>query len=86
MKVKTFVCNMLRENSYLVYDETTREAAVIDPGFYWNEEKKQKYHESCCKPHSKYSFNAIFMYFHSGRKNTNKKGKRQVECFRGRES
>ncbi len=40
MKVKTFVCNMLRENSYLVYDETTREAAVIDPGFYWNEEKK----------------------------------------------
>lgn len=40
MKVKTFVCNMLRENSYLVYDETTREAAVIDPGFYWDEEKK----------------------------------------------
>lgn len=39
MKVKTFVCNMLRENCYLAYDETTREAAVIDPGFYWDEEK-----------------------------------------------
>ena len=39
MKVKTFVCNMLHENCYLVYDEKSREAAVIDPGFYWDEEK-----------------------------------------------
>ena len=39
MKVKTFVCNMLHENCYLVYDEASREAAVIDPGFYWDEEK-----------------------------------------------
>lgn len=41
MKVKTFVCNMLHENCYLVYDEQSREAAVIDPGFYWEEEKQQ---------------------------------------------
>lgn len=41
MKVKTFVCNMLHENCYVVYDETSREAAVIDPGFYWDEEKRQ---------------------------------------------
>ena len=41
MKVKTFVCNMLHENCYLVYDEESREAAVIDPGFYWNEEKRK---------------------------------------------
>ena len=38
MKVKTFICNMLHENCYLVYDEKSREAAVIDPGFYWDEE------------------------------------------------
>lgn len=41
MKVRTFVCNMLHENCYLVYDEVSREAAVIDPGFYWNEEKRK---------------------------------------------
>lgn len=40
MKVRTFVCNMLHENCYLVYDEVSREAAVIDPGFYWNEEQR----------------------------------------------
>ena len=32
---------MLHENCYLVYDEASREAAVIDPGFYWNEEKRK---------------------------------------------
>lgn len=41
MKVKTFVCNMLHENCYVIYDETSRETAVIDPGMYWNEEKRQ---------------------------------------------
>lgn len=41
MKVKTFVCNMLHENCYVVYDEQSREAAVIDPGMYWNEEKRK---------------------------------------------
>ena len=32
---------MLRENCYLAYDEVSREAAVIDPGFYWEEEKRK---------------------------------------------
>lgn len=41
MKVKTFVCNMLHENCYVVYDEESREAAVIDPGFYWDEEMEK---------------------------------------------
>jgi glyoxylase-like metal-dependent hydrolase (beta-lactamase superfamily II) len=41
MKIKTFVCNMLRENCYLIYDEVSREAAVVDAGFYWNEEKRK---------------------------------------------
>ena len=41
MRVKTFVCNMLHENCYVIYDETTREAAIIDPGFYWDEEKRK---------------------------------------------
>ena len=41
MKVQTFICNMLNENCYVIYDEPTREAAIIDPGFYWDDEKKQ---------------------------------------------
>lgn len=41
MKVKTFVCNMLHENCYVIYDEASREAAVIDPGMYWDEEKRR---------------------------------------------
>ena len=40
MKVKIFICNMLHVNCYVVYDEQSREAAVIDPGFYWDNEKQ----------------------------------------------
>ena len=32
---------MLHENCYVIYDEQSREAAVIDPGFYWDEEKRR---------------------------------------------
>lgn len=32
MKISRFVFNMFGENTYIVYDETTREAAIIDPG------------------------------------------------------
>lgn len=32
MKIIRFVFNMFGENTYIVFDETTREAAVIDPG------------------------------------------------------
>jgi len=41
MKIQTFICNMLHENCFVVYDENSREAAIIDPGFYWEEEKHQ---------------------------------------------
>lgn len=41
MKVQSFICNMLHENCFVVYDETSREAAVIDPGFYWANEQQQ---------------------------------------------
>lgn len=40
MRVQTFICNMLHENCYVVYDEVSCEAAVIDPGFYWDDEKQ----------------------------------------------
>jgi glyoxylase-like metal-dependent hydrolase (beta-lactamase superfamily II) len=32
---------MLHENCYVAYDEPSREAAIIDPGFYWDEEKRR---------------------------------------------
>lgn len=41
MKVQSFICNMLHENCFVVYDETSREAAIIDPGFYWANEQQQ---------------------------------------------
>lgn len=41
MKVQSFICNMLHENCFVVYDESSREAAVIDPGFYWANEQQQ---------------------------------------------
>lgn len=40
MKVETFICNMLHENCYVAYDELSHEAAIIDPGFYWDDEKQ----------------------------------------------
>ena len=30
---------MLHENCYVVYDEVSLEAAIIDPGVYWDDEK-----------------------------------------------
>lgn len=32
MKVKSFVFSPFDENTYIIYDETTKEAAIIDPG------------------------------------------------------
>ena len=40
MKVHTFICNMLHENCFVAYDEESREAAIIDPGFYWPDEQQ----------------------------------------------
>ncbi len=40
MKIKTFVFNDLRENTYLIWDET-KEAIIIDPGCYSNTENNE---------------------------------------------
>lgn len=72
MRVKTFICNMLHENCYLAYDEKTREAAVIDPGFYREEEmrefdqfiKKEQLHISyllCTHLHFDHIFGTTFI-------------------------
>ena len=37
--IKTFQCNMLQENCYVVYDDS-REAVVIDCGAYFDEERQ----------------------------------------------
>lgn len=39
MEIKRFVCNMIRENTYVVSDDT-REAVIIDCGAYYEEEHK----------------------------------------------
>ena len=39
LNVRTFQCNMLQENCYVVYDDT-REAVVIDCGAYYDSERK----------------------------------------------
>jgi glyoxylase-like metal-dependent hydrolase (beta-lactamase superfamily II) len=38
MKIKAFTFNPFQENTYVLYDETG-EAAIIDPGCYFKEEK-----------------------------------------------
>lgn len=38
MKIKRYICNPFRENTYLVCDESTRQAILIDPGFYTEDE------------------------------------------------
>lgn len=40
-KVKRLVCNLIEENTYVLWDATTREAAVIDCGA-WNEAEQQQ--------------------------------------------
>ena len=39
MTIKTFECNMLQENCYVVYDDS-REAVVIDCGAFYDQERK----------------------------------------------
>lgn len=40
IQIKTFVFNPFQENTYLLYDET-KEAIIIDPGCYSNEEEEE---------------------------------------------
>ena len=39
LNIKTFVCNMIRENCYVASDET-REAVIIDCGAFYDEDKE----------------------------------------------
>ncbi|WP_077196560.1 MBL fold metallo-hydrolase [Prevotella ihumii] len=40
LNIKTFVCNMIEENTYLVWDET-KECVIIDCGTYYADERKE---------------------------------------------
>jgi glyoxylase-like metal-dependent hydrolase (beta-lactamase superfamily II) len=41
LKIKKFVFNPFYENTYIVYDETTKESAIIDPGCYDESEEDE---------------------------------------------
>lgn len=41
MQIKKFEFNPFDENTYLIWDEETRETAVVDPGCYFQEEEKE---------------------------------------------
>lgn len=41
MIVKKFPFNPFPVNTYVVYDEASKECAIIDPGCYWEEEKEE---------------------------------------------
>ena len=41
MKIKQFTFNILRENTYVIYDENSSDCAVIDPGMYYPEEERE---------------------------------------------
>lgn len=41
MKIKQFVFNMVGESTFIVWDELTKDAAVIDAGMYDNEERQE---------------------------------------------
>lgn len=41
MKFKRFTFNILRENTYVLYDENCTDCAIIDPGMYYPEEEQE---------------------------------------------
>lgn len=41
LKIQKFTFNPFAENSYIIWDEETKEAAIIDPGCYDESEKKE---------------------------------------------
>jgi hydroxyacylglutathione hydrolase len=40
LQVKSFICNPFSENTYVVYDEVSKAAIIIDPGMYTPAEEK----------------------------------------------
>lgn len=49
MKYITFVNGPISENAYIVFDEKSKEAAIIDPGFIEIEDVAKTIEESCLK-------------------------------------
>jgi len=41
MKIKTFTFSPFQENTYIIWDEDTKEACIIDPGCFNNSEEEQ---------------------------------------------
>ena len=41
MKIKSFAFNPFPVNTFVVYDEKSKECAIVDPGCYWAEEKDE---------------------------------------------
>lgn len=41
MKIKTFVCNPLQENTYLIIDETSNQCMIVDAGMLFDQEKQE---------------------------------------------
>ncbi len=41
MKIRKFVFNQIEENTFVVYDEETKEASIIDCGAFYPEEKEE---------------------------------------------
>ena len=41
LKIETFTVNPFLENTYLLYDENTKDAVVVDPGFYTYQEQQR---------------------------------------------
>ena len=40
LKITRFVLNPFQENTYIVYDEQSKDAVIVDPGMYYEEENK----------------------------------------------
>ena len=40
MKISRFVVNPFGENTYILWDDKTHEAAIVDPGMYNDNERK----------------------------------------------
>lgn len=40
LKITRFVLNPFQENTYIIYDEQSKDAVIVDPGMYYDEENK----------------------------------------------
>lgn len=40
MEIRKLICNIFEENTYMMWDKRSREAAIVDPGMYRENERK----------------------------------------------